>query len=1233
MKKTVIRILTLSLFVMMSVTMFAAKKAAAVSVTDLRTELLTNPMSVDTSTPRVGWRIVSTQKDVMQTGYHIIVSTSEEKLQRNEGDLWDADVVSDQSQWITYAGKPLKSNTRCYWKVKVNTTKGESAWSQPAMWNIGLLGESHWTSQWIGYDGVSPWDVENEHSRLSARYLRKEFAVDKQIKQATLYICGLGLYELYVNGQRIGDQVLAPSPTDYRKTVLYNAFDVTNLVQGNNAVGVVLGNGRYYTMQQKKKPFKIVNFGYPRMRMDMIIEYTDGTQKIVASDETWKLNLDGPVRSANEYDGEIYDARKEFDGWAVAGFNDKSWKAASHVQDPGGTLRGMMNPYMKVVRTLKPVSIVRKGNGYILDMGQNFAGWVKMKVRGGKAGDVIRLRYGETIKGDTLYIENLRMARSTDYYTVRGDENGREWAPSFVYHGGRYIEVTGYENPTQDDFIGEVVSDEMRLNGTFSCSDTILNKVYRNSEWGILSNYKGMPTDCPQRDERQPWLGDRTRGCVGESFVFENAQLYAKWVRDICESQREDGCIPDVAPHFINYYSDNVTWPSALAFSVDMLYQQYGDILPMKSAYPNIKRWLQHLKDEFEVDGLMPRDKYGDWCMPPESPELIHSMDPARNTDGTLLATAYYYRMYKMMERFAGLLGMQADAEYFSREASRVKKAFNDKFLVVNKNTSVVPGSLLYPDSTFYGNNTATANILPYAFGMIDDDYVRGEVVKNIIRNIETLNGGSISTGVIGTSWLMRALTEMGRCDIAWQIATNKNFPSWGYMAEHGATTIWELWNGDTANPRMNSANHVMLLGDLIPWIYQDLAGINPDAGEVGYKHIILKPTFGVDEIYDINASYNTLYGKIVSTWKKNNGKLLWHVEIPANTTADVYLPDGTKQAIGSGAYDFSAVMPVRDPSIVTDEFLYKTAPFPQCHAATIVELKDGSLVSAFFGGMYERHPGVCIYVCRKAKGAHEWTKPQLVADGTFPNAPRKACWNPVLYQIPGGDLMLYFKIGSSVSDWTGWYVSSKNGGKTWSKRVQLPDGILGPIKNKPIYNKGRIISPSSYESGGWRLHFELSDDNGKTWRKTADVIAKDTIKAIQPTILVLPDGRLEALCRTRSRHIGITFSNDNGETWSELDLIDTPNNNSGLDAVNMNDGRYALVCNNMPIEPDKAKGPRTPLSIGYSTDGIHWGDWVTLEDSPISQYSYPSVIQGADGHLHIVYTWRRLRVKHVEIK
>lgn len=1280
------RIFILSIF---SLLFFAGSLYAAIGVADLRTEQLKNPLGIDTRQPRLGWRIESDEQNVVQTAYHILVASSPELLAQGKGDCWDSGKVeTDASQWITYRGKSLKRNAPYYWKVKVYTNKGEADWSTPAFWTMGLLNEADWQGQWIGLDRAAPGDSETQWSRLAARYLRKEFALNKEVKRATIHIAGMGLYELFINGQRIGEQVLAPAPTDYRKTILYNTYDVTSQLQKKNAIGVTLGNGRFYTMRQNYKPYKIPTFGYPKLRLNLIVEYTDGSKETVSTNTSWKLTTEGPIRSNNEYDGEEYDARKELGNWTQNGYDDKNWMPAQRVSIPSGTLRAQMMPGMKVMDTLKPASIKKLGDKYILDFGQNMAGWVRFRIKG-QAGDSIRLRFAETLQANgELFTRNLRDARSTDVYIISGHEaKDATWAPRFIYHGFRYVEVDGYPGAKAEDFVAEVVEDEMERTGSFSCSDETLNKIVRNAFWGIRSNYKGMPVDCPQRNERQPWLGDRTMGCWGESMLFDNHAMYTKWARDICEAQREDGCIPDVAPAYWNYYSDNVTWPTALPMACDMLFTNFGDKRPIEENYPAIKKWVSHIREYYMTeDYIITKDKYGDWCVPPESLELIHSKDPSRKTDGSLIATAYYLKVLQLMHRFASLQGLKNDAEEWEDLEHRMKDAFNTRFLHIKEGTSLVPGHTLYPDSIYYGNNTVTANILPLAFGLVPKNYIK-EVAKNAVTSIITTNKGHISTGVIGVQWLLRELSRRGHADMAYLLATNKTYPSWGYMVEKGATTIWELWNGDTANPEMNSGNHVMLLGDLLPWCFNNLAGIRADRWKSGYKHIIFQPAFEVQELSNVDASYMSIYGKITSRWSKTPTHLEWDIELPANTTGEVHLPDGRKEKIGSGKYHFSVDIPTKSSAIISDEFLYEKASFPECHGATIVEMKNGDLVASFFGGTKERNPDCCIWVCRKPKGAKEWTAPQLAADGVFslkdPQAAlagidstctpvkdakgkliarRKACWNPVLFQVPGGDLILFYKIGLKVSDWTGWLVRSRDGGKTWSKREPLPKGFLGPIKNKPEYINGRIICPSSTEgSNGWRVHFEISDDKGKTWKmvgpldaelsvptqnrkkggiNTDDQEGGEAIKgegekpiyAIQPSILKHKDGRLQVLCRTRNAQMATAWSSDNGDTWSKVTLLDVPNNNSGTDAVTMKDGRHVLIYNNFSTLPGTPKGPRTPLCIGVSEDGISWKPVLTLEDSPISQYSYPSIIQGKDGKLHAVYTWRRQRIKYAEI-
>ncbi|MCB2408863.1 alpha-L-rhamnosidase [Hymenobacter lucidus] len=875
-----LRIILSSLLTALLLTAFRADKPAAVQLQRLRCELLTNPEGIDATAPRLSWELSGAARGLEQTAYQVLVASSPDKLAADEGDLWNSgQVTSAQSVHVRYAGQPLRSRTRCYWKVRTWTSQGPTAWSAPASWSMGLLNYLNWKGRWIGFDRAFPWDDETTHARLSARYFRKEFQAAKPIRQATAYIIGLGLYELHLNGQRVGEQVLAPGPTDYGQGVKYNTYDVTGLLKaGPNAVGVTLGNGRFYTMRQHYKPYKIKTFGYPKLLMQIEVTYADGSRDIIKTDDTWQGTADGPIRTNNEYDGEEYAATKEMPGWASAGFDAKSWLKAELVQEPGGAFEAQMNENMKVMETLRPVSIKPLAGGkYILDMGQNLAGWLRLHVQG-KAGQQVTLRFAETLQpSGELYVRNLRDARVTDVYTLKG--GAREtWEPRFVYHGFRYVEISGWPAgaaPTLADFDGRVVYDDMPTTGALTTSDATINQVYRNAYWGIRSNYKGMPVDCPQRNERQPWLGDRTTGAYGESFLFDNSRLYAKWLRDIEQAQKADGSIPDVAPAFWRYYGDNVTWPGTYLTVADMLYRQYGDEQVLARHYDSMRRWLVYMSQNYSENGLVTKDKYGDWCVPPESKELIHSKDPARNTDGVLIASSTYYHMLDLMRGFAATLGKTKDADEYTQQMAALKTAFNQKFL--NR------------ESCQYSNNTVTANLLPLSYGMVPAE-AEAKVFQNIVDKIMVENQGHISTGVIGTQWLMRGLTQRGRPDVALRLASNRDYPSWGYMAANGATTIWELWNGNTADPAMNSQNHVMLLGDLLIWQYENLAGIKSAPDAPGFQRLEMKPTPTAGLTF-VNASYQSVRGLIKSSWKQEAKRFTWNITVPGNTKAVVYIP------------------------------------------------------------------------------------------------------------------------------------------------------------------------------------------------------------------------------------------------------------------------------------------------------------------------------------------------------
>ena len=760
-------------------------------------------------------------------------------------------------------------------------------------------------------DRSFPWDSETRFSRLSARYLRKEFKTGKrEIKDAAIYIMGLGLYELYINGEKVGDQVLAPAPTDYTKNVKYNSYDITkNIQNGRNAIGVVLGNGRYYTMRQNYKPYKIKTFGYPKLLLNLVIRYDDGTIETYQTDDSWKITADGPVRSNNEYDGEEYDARKEMPGWNKAGFDDAGWLQAEYVEEPGGEPEAQMNENMKIMKIIRPASLAELQKGrYILDMGQNMAGWVRIKVNGSR-GDRITMRFAESLKDNgELFTAGLRDAKATDVYILRGGET-ETWEPSFVYHGFRYVEITGFPGtPSVNDFEGCVVYDGMKTTGTFETSSAIISQIFQNAFWSITSTYKGMPVDCPQRNERQPWLGDRAIGSYGESFVLENCRLYIKWLDDIRYSQKPDGCLSDVAPPFFRYYSDNMTWPGAYILIAEMLYRQYGLTRPIEEHYPSMKKWLYYMSDRYLVDGILTRDSYGDWCAPPATIGEGRGKSADVKKPSKLIATAYLYHYLQIMQQFAVLSGNLQDIEGYQSLADNVKTAFNNKFLD--------------KDNAFYGNNTLTDNLLPLYFGMIPDG-IRKKALQNIADIILVENKGHLSTGLIGVQWLMRGLTENGMADIAYKLAVNTTYPSWGYMVENGATTIWELWNATTAASDMNSQNHVMLLGDLIIWFFENLAGIKANPEKPGFKEIIMDPSF-VEGLDSVDATYHSVYGLIKSRWSKEKGRIVWNITIPANTTAVVYFPSDKMEDILENGKDAATAEGIRFTGIREGKATFK---------------------------------------------------------------------------------------------------------------------------------------------------------------------------------------------------------------------------------------------------------------------------------------------------------------------
>jgi alpha-L-rhamnosidase len=928
---------TIALVVMLAV-MAVGSIHGQVAIVHPTVEYQDGSQPLATNVPRFSWRYETDDSinrwviptNVKQTSYRIIVASTRENAEKNIGDLWDTKTIaSDRILLIPYEGKPLHSRDKAYWKVITSTTRREVTSvkhyrdsefinesldtvtlvrfieSSVNSFEISLLDITDWKAKWIGGDFYND-DIHGK-TRIASRYLRKEFSLTKNIREARLYVSGLGQYSAYLNGKEVApEEILKPALSDYTKRVYFNAYDVTDfLKKGSNAVGVTLAGGRYTTIRYDEKEMEYgglthaKHFGTPRLLLQLEVTYTDGSKELIVSDKSWKITDCGPIRKSNEFDGETYDERYNLGAWTLSGYNDKSWYPARVVDAPGGKVVPQPNPNIKVQDTLRPVAMFRKGDAWILDMGQNMVGYLNMELNAScvQNGDTITLRFAELLKPDsTLYVDNLRSAEATDRYIVSSVETRRaaslQWHPMFTYHGFRYVEITGLrEEPKLKDFQGLVFYDEMATTGSFECSNEIMNAVYRNAYWGIRGNYRSMPTDCPQRDERMGWTGDRTTGNYGESYIFNNYRLYSKWLYDIEDTEEPTGSLSDVCPNYWRRITDNMTWPGAFITVADMLYTRYGDIEAIRAHYPAMKHWMEHMRSKYGEDGVITRDCYGDWCVPPESPELIHSNDPLRHTEGGSISTPFYCHLCDIMARFAELLYLPDDADYFRFEKRFSTNAYNDRYFD--------PGTMQYD------NGSVTANLLPLTFGMVPEEWEE-YVFANILDKTENDFSGHVSTGVVGIQQLMRTLTDRGRGDLALKIATNDTYPSWGYMVRNGATTIWELWNGNTADPAMNSGNHVMLLGDLILWEYEYLGGIR--ALEPGYSKIQLKPTIipGLDYV---KCSYESVSGRIESSWNVYKGHYEWSITIPANTEAEVWIPTSSgylKQIVGSGSHNFA---------------------------------------------------------------------------------------------------------------------------------------------------------------------------------------------------------------------------------------------------------------------------------------------------------------------------------------
>lgn len=896
-------------------------------------EYRVNPQGVDETHPRLSWRVEAHERGQRQTAYEILVASSPERLAAGTGDLWDSGkVVSDETVNLPYAGQPLGSRQLCYWKVCAWDRDNKPSWSTPASWSMGLLAPEDWQAKYISLRDSAPvWTNRNQLYLPPARQYRKEFVAAKAVKRATIYATALGIYELYLNGQRIGDSRFAPGWTDYHQRAYYNTYDVTTLMQtGGNALGAWLADGWYsgyigFGLLTGIGTERIGRNTYgqtPAFMAQLEIEYTDGSRDLIPTDNSWKGTADGPVREADLLMGESYDARRETSGWTRPGYDDSQWQSAifaeenghvpakfyeyhnpgragggPHIQPRNVDLGFQRPPKLEAfpglpvrpTQELSPVSINSPTNGvYIFNLGQNFAGVVRLKVRG-PAGTRIQLRYGEMLYPDgRLMTENLRKARATDCYILRGAPEGETWTPRFTFHGFQYVEVTGYPGqPSKDAITGIALQSDTPLTSDFLCSDPVPNRLFKNVVWTQRANFVDLPTDCPQRDERFGWMGDAQIYVHCATLNADVAAFYTKWIREVMEAQRPSGTFPGYCPFPFQHGLDfGTAWCDAGVICPWTLWQAYGDTRIIDRCWPNLVRfmdWRQSTAKKFL--GVNHGNAWGDWLS-------FGNPTPLDYVD-----TVYFAYSANLMAQMASATGRTAEAAKYQGLFEQVRAAFDKKYLKPD-------GSLTIDTETAYAL-ALYMDLIPVSLRLS-----AGKILAEKIRTGETADNSGMTTGFLGTRPLLPVLTQVGENDLAAHLFQSRKFPSWGYEVAQGATTIWERWNSFTkargfGDASMNSFAHYSF-GAVCEWMINDLAGIQSDG--VAYRQIVIHPhppapqtLAGPEPIHWVKAHYDSIRGRIAVQWRRTGHQFELSVEIPANTTATVYVPAASGDELRCG--------------------------------------------------------------------------------------------------------------------------------------------------------------------------------------------------------------------------------------------------------------------------------------------------------------------------------------------
>jgi len=845
---------------------------ASFRVARLRCEYGTDPLGIDVPAPRLSWILESEIRGVAQSAYRVLVASRKDILAKNMGDLWDTGTVySSETLHIPYSGNDLVSSQEVFWKVRSWNLNGvASAWSDEASWTMGIMKQAHWRASWIGAAG-------NPQSLL----LRKEFSVRSGLRRALVHACGLGHYEMRLNGGKVGDDLFPPGWTKYDKTCLYDTHDITaQLRKGTNAIAFVLAGGMYSVRGGRYTKFKN-SFGSLVVIAHIRLEYADGSIDIFGTDNSWCTG-ESPVTFSCVYGGEDHDARLEKPGWDMPEFNDRAWEQAVVLSGPGGVLRGFTfsAPPVRVIERRLPLVVKRISKRIsVYDMGQNTSFMPRIIVRGAR-GSVVKIIPAERI-GNNGRVDRSSSGGKNAYwkYTLGGGSD-EEWFPKFFYHGSRYFQVevkpASYagELPAILFFDGVVVHSSAEPIGEFECSSELFNRIRALIRWAQRSNLAHVITDCPHR-ERLGWLEQYHLNGPSLNYEFDLARMFTKSMNDMADSQLDNGLVPDIAPEYVKFsggFRDSPEWGAAHVLVPAQQYVWVGDTLLFRRHYESMKRYVEYLSAKSENFLLF--HGLGDWYdTGPHFPGLTRLTSPA------VTATAFYYLSAVKLAEAARLLENRTDAERFEALAENIRAAFNREFFV--------------PDGGYYATNSQTANAIAVATGLVEAND-KMCVLENIVRDIRK-RGNTLSSGDIGHRYLLRALAENGRSDVIFDMNNQSDMPGYGYQLARGATALCESWDAN----RRSSNNHFML-GHIMEWFYRDVAGIAPDPKFPGFRRVLIKP-HAVDELSWARASYNSVRGKILSAWQKEDGSFRMSITIPPNAAALVYIPAPLEAITESG--------------------------------------------------------------------------------------------------------------------------------------------------------------------------------------------------------------------------------------------------------------------------------------------------------------------------------------------